>query len=467
MAISSDRGAFSSRIGFIAAAAGSAVGLGNIWKFPFEVGANGGAAFLVIYFAGAFLICMPIMVAEIAMGRNTQLNPYGTFRKLGGKSWAVVGLLGVLAGIMILSFYNVVAGWAFGYFIEISFGSLLAEPDYGAFFGRYVADVSDNLLFSASFMVLTALIVVGGVKKGIERWTKILMPALIIIIVSLIAYGLTLPNAFSGLQFYLVPDFTKLNAQSLYTALSQAFFSLSLGMGAMITYGSYFSRKENIVSSAALVTGADLGIAFLAGFMIFPLVFFQGVEPGSGPGLVFVTMPGIFEAMGPMLGRVVGGSFFLLLCFAALTSTISLLEVPVAYVTDTFKKSRKFTVTLLATLIFLIGLPSMLSQGAVPFFSEFVNYGGSTKDFMTVVIDIFSDVALPLGGLLISVFVAYRWRMRNLTNELDHGHPRFRGSFQERFVTVMLSYISPAIIGAIVIITVLDKFFGVDLFPGF
>lgn len=467
MAISNDRGAFSSRIGFIAAAAGSAVGLGNIWKFPYEVGANGGAAFLIIYFACAFLICMPIMIAEIAMGRNSQLNPYGTFRKLGGKNWAVVGLLGVLVGVMILSFYNVVAGWAFGYFIEISFGSLLAESDYGAFFGRYVADVSDNLIFSASFMVLTALIVVGGVKRGIERWTKILMPALIIIIVALIAYGLTLPNAFKGLQFYLVPDFTKLNAQSLYTALSQAFFSLSLGMGAMITYGSYFSRKENIVSSAALVTGADLGIAFLAGFMIFPLVFFQGVEPGSGPGLVFVTLPGIFEAMGPMLGRVVGGSFFLLLCFAALTSTISLLEVPVAYVTDTFKKSRKYTVTLLAVLIFLIGLPSMLSQGAVPFFSEFVSYGGSTKDFMTVVIDIFSDVALPLGGLLISLFVAYRWRMRNLTNELDHGHPRFRGSFQERFVTVMLSYISPVIIGTIVIFTVLDKFLGVDLFAGF
>lgn len=460
----STRGSFSSRIGFIAAAAGSAVGLGNIWKFPYEVGNYGGAAFLIIYVLCAFIICMPIMVAEIAMGRNAQLNPFGTYKKLGGKGWAWAGFFGILAGVMILSFYNVVAGWAFGYFLQISFGDLLAQGDYGAYFGRYVANVGDNMVFSLAFMVLTALIVVGGVQKGIERWTKILMPALISIILALIIYGLTLDNAFKGIEFYLVPDFGKINMEVLYKALSQAFFSLSLGMGALITYGSYFSKKDNIVSSAALVTTADLSIAFLAGMLIFPLVFFQGIAPTEGPGLVFVALPGIFEAMGPILGRVIGGGFFLLLCFAALTSTISLLEVPVAFVTDQFKTSRKKSVWLLALLIFLIGLPSMLSQGAVGWLTSFVTYGGETRDFMTVVIDVFSDIALPLGGFLISIFVAYKWKIARFSDELEHGHPKFRGTWEEKFVTIMLSTLSPLIVGFIVLATILERFAGISLF---
>lgn len=483
---SASRGSFSSRIGFVAAAAGSAVGLGNIWKFPYEVGANGGAAFLVVYVLCAFLICMPIMVAEIAMGRNTRLNPYGAYTKLGSRGWGLAGLLGILAGIMILSFYNVVAGWAFGYFLQIGFGDLLQQPGkeemlasfltanpdlsasdfsyYGQFFGGYIADIWDNLFYSLAFMVLTALIVVGGVQKGIERWTKILMPALVGIIVLLIAYALTLPNAFTGIKFYLVPDFTKINGEVIYTALSQAFFSLSLGLGALITYGSYFGKKDNIISSAALVTTADLSIAFLAGLMIFPLVFFQGIAPSEGPGLVFIALPGIFEAMGPLLGRLVGGAFFLLLCFAALTSTISLLEVPVSYITDEYKANRPKTVWLLAMAIFIIGLPSMLSQGAVPFFTQFITYGGKEHDFMTLIIDLFSDIGLPLGGFLISLFVAYRWRIHRFSEELSEGAPHFKSSWQERFITVMLSVVSPLIIGTIVLATMLDRFFGIALF---
>lgn len=457
---SMERGSFSSRIGFIAAAAGSAVGLGNIWKFPYEVGANGGAAFLIVYLFCAFIICMPIMVAEVTMGRHAQLNPYGTFKKLGGKNWGWVGLFGILAGVMILSFYNVVAGWAFGYFLQISFSDLLTEPDYIVYFKRYTANVTDNLFFSLAFMVATALIVVGGVQKGIERWTKILMPSLVIIILLLIIYSLTLDNAMKGIEFYLLPDFSKLNLNVLYTALSQAFFSLSLGMGALITYGSYFSKKDNIVSSAALVTTADMTIAFLAGMLIFPLVYFQGIPPSEGPGLVFVVLPGVFEAMGPVLGRIVGGGFFLLLCFAALTSTISLLEVPVSYVTDQYKMSRKKVVWILALGIFVLGLPSMLGHGAVPFFTSFVTYGGETKDFMTVVIEVFSDLGLPLGGLLISLFVAYRWRIYRFSDEIEHGHPNFRGSIEERFVTIMLRFVSPLFIGFIVIATLLERFFG-------
>lgn len=480
------RGSFSSRIGFIAAAAGSAVGLGNIWKFPYETGTHGGAAFLLVYIFCAFVICMPIMVAEITMGRHAQLNPHGTFKKLGGGKWGIVGIIGIIAGVMILSFYNVVAGWAFGYFLQIGFGDLLNQPDaadrlahflaqhpdktaanfsfYGDYFGTYIANVTDNLIFSLAFMIGTAAIVAGGVQKGIERWTKILMPALVVVIVGLIIYALTLPNAMEGIRFYLVPDFTKIDSVTVYKALSQAFFSLSLGMGALITYGSYFGKKDNIVSSAAIVTGADLTIAFLAGLLIFPLVFFQGMAPSEGPGLVFVALPAIFADMGPFMGRLIGGGFFLLLCFAALTSTISLLEVPVSYVTDEFKMKRKTGVILFATLIFVVGLPSMLSQGAVPWLTEFVTYGGQTRDFMTVVIDLFSDIALPLGGLLISLFVAYRWRIFRLSDEIEQGHPRFKGSFGEKFITIMLSVVSPLVVAVVLLETILQKFFGATLF---
>lgn len=460
------RGTFSNRLGFIAAAAGSAVGLGNIWKFPYEVGENGGAAFLVIYLFFAFVICMPIMVGEISMGRHTRSNPYGAFRKLGGKGWGIVGFFGVLCGIFILSFYNVVAGWAFGYFLQISFGDLLGQSDYSAYFGEYVAHVGDNLLYSLAFMVLTALIVIAGVKKGIERWTKILMPLLIALIIGLIIYGLTLPNASKGLEFYLVPDFSQVTGQTYYMALSQAFFSLSLGMGALITYGSYISKSDNIISSAALVTTADALIAFMAGLLIFPLVFFQGIEPTEGPGLVFVSLPGIFEAMGPVLGKVVGGGFFLLLCFAALTSTVSLLEVPTAYLTDETTYSRKKAVVGLAAIIFVLGLPSMLGQGAVGVFTEFVSYGGETKSFMGVVIDVFSDVGLPLGGFLISIFVAYRWRTHRAADEIEQGHPQFRGSMGEKFFNIVISYISPLVVGIMVIIIFLNKFGGYNILGG-
>ncbi|HMQ01336.1 MAG TPA: sodium-dependent transporter, partial [Cyclobacteriaceae bacterium] len=210
-----NRGGFSSRVGFILAAAGSAVGLGNIWKFPYEVGQNGGAAFLLIYLILTFLICYPIMVGEISIGRNVGRDAYGSYTALGGKRWGILGLFGILCGFMILSFYNVVAGWAFGYFLEISFGSLLDEPDFGTFFGSYVNDFWDNLIFSACFMLITAAIVARGVQKGIEAAARIMMPLLFIILIALIMYAVTLPNALDGIKFYLVPDFSQLNLQTL------------------------------------------------------------------------------------------------------------------------------------------------------------------------------------------------------------------------------------------------------------
>ncbi len=458
--MSTGRGSFTNRLGFIAAAAGSAVGLGNIWRFPYEVGNNGGAAFVVIYLCCAFLLCFPIMVSEIAIGRRTTLNPYGAFTTLSSKRWGIIGVVGVLCGFMILSFYNVVAGWAFGYFLHMVAGDFDVAKD----FVGYTTDFWDNLFFSMTFMVATALIVSGGVQKGIEKWSKILMPALVAILVFLIIYALTLNNAWSGIEFYLIPKFDQISARTVYTALSQAFFSLSLGMGALITYGSYVSKNENIVSSAAIVTLSDTTVAFLAGMMIFPLVFFQGLQPSAGPGLVFVTLPGVFETMGPVMGPLIGGAFFLLLCFAALTSTVSLLEVPVAYAVDERKWPRKKAVWVLATIIFIIGLPSMFSTGAVDFFTNFIRYGGSTHDFLSVVSDVFSDALLPLGGFMISIFTAYRWKTLNLSEELAMGYPGYKGSFIEMFINVMISFVCPLIIGSVFIITVLQKFIGITIF---
>ena len=458
------RGSFSNRLGFIAAAAGSAVGLGNIWKFPYETGLNGGAAFLLVYLLCTVIICFPILIAEIAVGRHAQRNPYGSYKFIGGKGWGVIGTIGIIVGIAILSFYNVVAGWAFGYFLQTSFGDLLSQEDFGSFFTQYTANVGDNLVYSLAFMILTGVIVAGGVQKGIERWTKILMPTLLALVLGLIIYGLTLENAAEGVRFYLVPDFSKINGSTLFSALSQAFFSLSLGMGAIITYGSYFSKSDSIVSSAALVTTTDMLIAFLSGLLVFPLVFFQGIEPTQGPGLVFVTMPAIFQEMGTAIGPLVGGTFFLLLCFAALTSTVSLLEVPVAYLKDEFRLRRGAAVALLAGVIFLLGLPSMLAHGATPFFTEFAQYGGATHNFMDTLITVFSDIGLPFGGLMISIFVAYQWRFSYFNKEIEQGHDNFKGSFIQRFISVMLGFVSPVFVAAILVVTIMETFFGISVF---
>jgi neurotransmitter:Na+ symporter, NSS family len=456
------RGGFNSRIGFIAAAAGSAVGLGNIWKFPFEVGQGGGAAFVIVYLAFAFILCFPVMVTEIAIGRKTEKNPVGAFSALGFRRWRIVGILGVLAGVLILSFYNVVAGWAFGYFIEMVQGNFNIGSNFGGFTGNLVKVGGYGILF----MLATAFIVSKGISGGIEKASKILMPTLIIMILGLVFYAFTLPNAGKGIEFYLLPDFSKITLSVMYKALGQAFFSLSLGMGALITYGSYVAKKENIVTAAALITLTDVGIALLAGLMMFPFVFSQGLPPTGGAGLIFVTLPGIFESLGPVLGIIIGSTFFLLLSFAALTSTVSLLEVPVSYVVDEHKINRKVAVWLVAGLIFIVGIPSMLSNGSSAFFSNFITYIGAEKatDFMTFIGHVANDSFLPLGGALIAIFAAYIWKKHNLNKEIEQGFEGFEDSFVEKFIDFSISYLAPVILISIFILTVLDRFFGVQLF---
>ncbi|MGK7391598.1 MAG: sodium-dependent transporter [Candidatus Cyclobacteriaceae bacterium M2_1C_046] len=458
------RGGFSSKLGFILAAAGSAVGLGNIWKFPFEVGAGGGAAFLIMYLLFCFILCFPVMVTEIAIGRKTSLNPVGAFAKLGFRNWKFLGLLGILSGVLILSFYNVVAGWAFGYFLEM----VQSNFEIGAQFSSFTNNVIEIGLYGIMFMAATAFIVSKGISGGIEKAAKILMPTLVVMILSLVIYALTLPNALKGAEFYLVPDFSEITLDVVFNALGQAFFSLSLGMGALITYGSYVGKNDNIVSSAAFITLADVGIAFIAGLMMFPFVAYmtEGTMEGvdGGPGLIFVVLPGVFESLGAMLGTLIGSLFFLLLSFAALTSTVSLLEVPVAYLVDEFNIRRSRAVWGMAGLIFLLGIPSMLGEGAVDFFTQFVTYpSGEVKNFMTLVENIASDTFLPLGGLLITVFGAYVWKKHNLDEEITRGYSGYKASFIKKYLDITLLFICPVILGIIFILTVAQKFFGLDL----
>jgi len=460
------RGSFSSKLGFILAAAGSAVGLGNIWKFPFEVADGGGAAFVLIYLAFAFILCFPVMVTEIAIGRRTQKNPVGAYAALGFKKWKFSGILGILSGVLILSFYNVVAGWAFGYFLEMVRGNF----EIGNNFGAYTAQVWKVGSYGALFMGITAFTVSQGISGGVERAAKFLMPSLLVMIVGLTFYAMSLPNAGAGIAYYLVPEFSEVTFEVVYNALGQAFFSLSLGMGTLITYGSYVSKNDNVINSAAWITVTDVGIAFIAGLMMFPFVSYltNGTMENfaGGPGLIFTTLPGVFSSLGSTLGIIVGSTFFLLLSFAALTSTVSLLEVPVTYVVDEFKVGRKRAVWAVAVLIFLIGIPSLLSNGYADFFTNFVTYFGADAptSFMTLVEHIGNDTFLPLGGFLITVFAAYVWKKHHLIEELTVGNEKFRDSRVKQYIHFTVSYLCPLMLGAIFILTFLNRFFGVSIF---
>ncbi|WP_276373628.1 sodium-dependent transporter [Chryseolinea sp. H1M3-3] len=470
----SSRGNFSGRIGFILTAAGSAVGLGNIWKFPYLAGQNGGAVFLFIYLFCVFVLCYPVMVGEISIGRHAGLDAYGSYNKLGGKKWGYLGLFGIMIGIFILSFYNVVAGWAFGYFLHISFGDLLNETDFSSFFGLFVNDIFDltsakglansNFIFSMVFMAMTAFIVAKGIQKGIEAANKIMMPTLYIILICIIVYSLTLPNAMSGVRYYLIPDLEELKIQTLFEGLKQAFFSLSLGMGTLMTYGSYLKKSENITSSVATISLADTSVAFLAGLMVFPLIHFlqfklQITEVAqAGPPLIFIVLPQIFHEMGPLLGRIVGGLFFLLVCFAALTSTISLLEVPVAYLVDQKKMDRKKVSWGTALLIFVIGLPVMASQGMIPALNNLPFYKG--QDYLVFVADM-CDIGLTVGGCLMCIFITTRWKIENMHSELENGNPNYRTSFLKKYLNFTIQYVCPVLLGILSILIIYDKFVGI------
>jgi NSS family neurotransmitter:Na+ symporter len=440
---SADRGQWSSKAGFILAGAGSAIGLGNIWRFPYVAGENGGAAFVMLYLIFVFLIGLPYMFAELALGRSAQKNPVGAINAIKPNSpWKWIGYLGVFTGVGILSFYGVVAGWTFGYIFKMIAGNVSG-------FGEYIANPWLVIFLFAVFMLLTTLIVYGGVEGGIERWSKILMPMLFVLMLGLIIYANTLDGAAKGLSFYLKPDLSKIKGSTAISALGQAFFSLSLGMGLMITYGSYVSKKENLVVSAAYIAIFDTLIAFFAGLIIFPTLFAMGKSPDQGPTLVFVVLPELFAQMPG--GFVVGALFFILLSVAALTSTISLLEVPTAFMVDERKTNRKKIVWYVAGFTFLIGIPSALSQGASDFFSSFhlLPERLSGQDFLSHMSFLFGDFSLAFGALMLSIFVGWVWGADKAGDELQEGAPFFAKT--RKYWVFMIRWFIPVVVFVILL----------------
>lgn len=434
-----EREQWGSKIGYILAAAGSAVGLGNIWKFPYITGQNGGGAFVLIYVALVALIGFSVVLAEIVIGRNAQLNAVGSFQKLKGGAWPIVGWMGVAAGFIILSYYGVIGGWTLKY-IGTSFTSLMPAASAGKagdVFGAFVGNTTAVIGFQCLFMFITTWVVYKGVGEGIERYCKFLMPSLFLLLVVLIFRSCTLDGAEKGLEFYLKPDLSKVTGDTFLAALGQAFFSLSLGMGMHITYGSYLSKDIVIPSSGAQVCVLDTLVAFLAGLVIFPAVFAFGIEPGAGPGLTFITLPSVFAQMPG--GMIWSALFFLLLFVAALTSSISLLEVVVAYTIDKGWTRAKAAWTM-GIIITLIGVPSAISLT-----------GGlkvAGKDFLDAADFLASNILLPLGGLLIAVFVGWvvsEKAKKEITNDGTHPFP-LMGLWM-----FILKFVAPIAIGYIFI----------------
>lgn len=444
-----------SKFGFVMAAAGSAVGLGNIWRFPYLTGENGGAAFVLVYIVCVVLVAMPMLINEIALGRLTGKNPVGAMQKLAGKGglskmWiALVGILPLIVTFVVLSYYSTIAGWTVGYIftslfsIKTSFSEFIANPNYVIPLGAFV-------------ILITASIVLGGVAGGIEKATKILMPMLFVLLIVVIFRSVTLPGASKGLEYYLIPNFSKINARVVLAALSQAFFSLGVGWGMMITYGSYLPKNQNIVSSSLWVGSMDTSIALLAGFMVFPAVFSFNQKPDEGVTLVFTVLANIFQQM--PLGNIAGALFFLLLFFAAITSTISMLEAPSAYFMDQKKWSRKKAAWTVAIAAFLLGIPSALSTGAVEGLSVVqVNFLGVIK---TGVMDIFNygfgSLMMMLVVLSTCIFTGWFMNTNDLVAEIEQGLPSFKtgsilGIAPYKIWLVMIRFVCPIIIGVVIL----------------
>ena len=458
------RGQFSSKIGFILAAAGSAVGLGNVVAFPVMASKNGGAAFLIIYLFFIAFICYPVMMAEISMGRHTNRNPVGAFSQLseGHQGWRLAGILAIVTPFMIAVFYTVITVWLVVYIKEVAFGRLDLLSNE-SMFGEVVARPSlFGYLFGLLCLIFTILL--GGVKGGIERLARVLMPTLAVMLVALTLFVLTLDNAVAGIRYYLVPDFSRMNLSVVNGALSQAFFSLSLGMGILITYGSYFNRQDNIPQSTRMVAVADTSIAFFAGLLILPAIF--AFDPNtntddlstSSVGLIFSFLPQIFLSMQSAVGylgaSVVAFLFFSLVFFAALTSLVSIIEIPISCWIDELKLSRKKAVFLQAGLLTFFAIPAVMSLGISEYFTNFTSYGGVTKSFFDLVSDVFYETILPFVGFTVCIFCVYRWKLEGLSSEISKGDPNYAGSSLEKYINFSLGTIIPFVLLLVFISTV-------------
>ena len=433
------RESWGSRFGFLMAAAGSAVGLGNIWRFPYLTGMNGGGAFIVIYLGCIIFVGLSIMLAEFAVGRKTGLAAVGAY-KAQNKNWTFAGALGVLSGFFIMGFYPVVGGWSVAYMVKSVTGLLAAPEAIGDYFGAFISAPVEPLVWMVIYLAINIFIVAKGVAGGIEAAGKILMPMLYVLFIFLIFRSVSLPGAGAGLSYIFKPDWSVVTGQTFLAALGQAFFSLSLGMGCMITYGSYLNKKENLPSNALTVVTMDTSVALMAAIAIFPALFAFGVEPAAGPGLVFVVVPQIFAQMGGV-GVLFSVIFFLALTIAALTSSVSLLEVVVAYLMDEKGMERKKATYITSAIMCVMCILSSLSMGAL---SGFTIFGVGFFDFFDILTD---KIFLAVGGMLLAIFVGWFMNKEELKQEVTNNGEVSFGLFEAWYF--MVKYVIPVLIAVV------------------
>lgn len=440
------RSNFGSKIGAVLAAAGSAVGLGNVWRFPTEVGNNGGAAFIVVYLLCIAFIGIPVMMSEFLIGRHTRANTITAFSKLApGKWWRLEGVAGVFVAFIILSYYIVVSGWTLFYFIQSARGQLMADRDYNLVYNDFVTDPWMPVLMSLAFMGLTHVIIARGVQSGIERFSKLMMPMLLFIIGILVVCSFSMPGSSEGLRFLLKPDFSKITGSVVLSAVGQAFYSLSLAMGCLCTYASYFRSDTRLPKTAMGVGAIDTSVAVLSGFFIFPAVFsVDSVSVDAGPGLVFITLPSVFNIAFhgvSWLGYVFSGLFYLLLMLAALTSAMSLHESVTAYLLETFSFPRKRAAVIVSVACMTLGVACSLSFGM---WSHLTLFGMNLFELFDFVS---SKVILPLGGIVICLFTGWYLDRRLVEDELTNGGTvRFR---LFRLYYFIVRYVAPLAIAAV------------------
>ncbi|MBP3415018.1 MAG: sodium-dependent transporter [Clostridia bacterium] len=442
------RSSFTGKIGFVLAAAGSAVGLGNIWRFPYLAAKYGGGIFLLVYIVLAITFGFSLMCAEIALGRKTGKSAIGAFSEV-SKKYKFIGLLASVVPIMILPYYSVIGGWVAKYLFTFSTGGIHDAAKDG-YFDSFISQPIEPIGWFLLFIGLTALVVLFGVEKGVEKVSKLMMPVLVLLTLGIAVYSLFMPNAFEGFLYYVTPDFSKFSATTVLAAMGQLFYSMSLAMGIMITYGSYMKKDVNIESSVHQIELFDTGIAFLAGMMIIPAVFsFSGGDEsalGKGPGLMFVTLPKVFDSINGIGGSIVGILFFLLVLFAALTSSISLMETVVSIFRDKFGWGRKSTCLFVFIGSVLLGLPSSLGFGVL----SDISIAGMT--FLDMFDFASNSVLMPIVALLTCFYIGYIIKPKTIIEEIS-GNGRFKG---EKLFTVMIKYIAPLFIVLILVTSVLD-----------
>ena len=444
-----ERSSFSGRLGFVLAAAGSAVGLGNIWRFPYLAAKYGGGIFLLVYVVLVVTFGFSLMVAEIALGRNTRLSAIGAYKKL-NKKFGFLGILTALVPIIILPYYSVIGGWVTKYFVTFLSGHHM-EASSDDYFGGFIGQTFEPVLWLAIFGVITFVIVLCGVKRGIETANKFMMPILIVLCVAVCVYSCTLPGALEGVKFYLIPDFSRFSINTVLGAMGQMFYSMSLAMGIMITYGSYMKKETSIEKSVSQIEIFDTGVALLAGLMIVPAVFvFSGGDQSamqSGPGLMFQTLPKVFDSMGGgQFGQIVGALFFLLVLFAALTSAISLMETVVSIVIDKFHVKRAVACIIVFIGMMLLALPSSLGNGVWSHIQILC------MDFLTFFDFISNSVIMPIVALLTCIFIGYVVKTQLVVDEVKSSSKFSR----EKLFVVVTKYIAPIFIVAILVSSVLS-----------